>query len=96
MANDTATIIEEVPDGYEYIGEVMTNNDHSISMQQAILLTTGEYWGRYHGWDFCGDIWHDGDSFKCCIYVYHEPIEMIIASTPNEIMELVCEKYGSD
>lgn len=59
-------------------------------------LRTGEVWCSYAGWNFYGYVWFEDDVFKCEVWQYKCPIEIIEASSVDALMHAVSSEYGYD
>jgi len=88
--------METVPTDYENIGAVMSNFDHTIEPETEEKLKSGKFYGEYPAWNFHGDVWFDGERFKCMVMRYWAHIETVEASSLEEIMEIASTKWGSD
>jgi len=96
--SDVQDIKQNRPDalGLKYLpNPVMSNFDHEIDRDVAKELEKGGCYAQYAGWNFCGYVWWEDESFHCEVWVYRSPQE-IISGSLEEIMDTVCEKYGDD
>jgi hypothetical protein len=81
-------------DDREYLGEVMSNFDHSIDKKIETQLKNKLSYADYPGWDFHGTVWYENDMFHCKVMQYRCHVDTISAETLDEIMEEVSDKYG--
>jgi hypothetical protein len=85
---------QSIPPGLRRTREhVMTNMGYSINAPMVELIDTGEYFGQYAGWNFCGYVWKGGDTYKCEVWHYGSP-ERVVEGTLEEIMKEVSDAYG--
>jgi len=90
------TTLEVCPDGYEHIGSVMTNYDHSIEDGAEEKLKSGQFYGDYAGWNFFGQaVWWTGERFACMVYCYGGHVDTIYAQSLVGLMEAVSAEYGT-
>lgn len=80
----------------KYIGDVMTNFDHSIDYELAPQLIGENSYASYPAWDFHGSVWHEEGQYHCEIWQYRSYQETISAETLGEIMDIVSGEYGSE
>lgn len=82
--------------GLKYLqNAVMSNCDHKIDLKVAGQLQEGGCYAQYAGWNFCGYVWWEDQTFHCEVWIYHSPQE-IVSGSLEAIMDTVCEKYGDD
>ena len=83
---------------YQRIECGMSNFDHSIDKGLENKLKSGKVFSQYSGYNFCGYVYYDKKKkkFGCEVWQYHSLTEVIYKKKLEEIMEEVCEKYGSD
>lgn len=76
----------------------MTNFDHTVDdgLEEVLKEKPGEVCCQYAAYNFCGYVWFVDDKFHCEVWVHHNPIEVILEDTLEEIMESVSDKYGHD
>jgi hypothetical protein len=76
----------------------MSNFDHTIDkgFADALKAAPNEAYGHYSGWNFAGRVFWDGAQFQCEVWRYHEVVEIVTASTLEDIMREVCDRYGDD
>jgi len=89
----------EIPINYKYIEEAMMSNfDHIIDENVAAQLRDQPCYSQYSGWDFCGYVWcvHSEQKYKCEVWTWKEPREIIEADSLEEIMDIVSDKYGGE
>lgn len=77
---------------------VMSNCEHTIDKTIEAELKEKEEYGCYAGWNFFGYVWwkRDVQRWACDVWQYHKSVEVVEAETLEEIMQLVCDKYGSE
>jgi len=78
----------------EYIGEVMTNFDHSIDNDIAEQLKDTNFYAGYSAWDFHGSVWFENGEYHCQIKRYGNHIDTISNEDLQGIMNEASEKYG--
>ena len=78
--------------------DVMSNFDHRIDAELAECLKTAEAFARYAGWDFNGRVWwaRDVERWRCEVWCYCTPVAVVEASSLEDIMSEVCERWGVD
>jgi len=86
--------METLPENLEYVGEVMSNFDHSIDRAIEAELMKGNTFGSYPAWNFHAIVWFDS-KFKAMISRYHILIDTIEASDLDEIMAIASDKWGN-
>lgn len=69
---------------------VMSNYDREIDRDIEARLKVEKVFARYAGWNFNGRVW------RCEVWVYGKPREVVEAETLEGIMEKVSEKWGSE
>lgn len=75
---------------------VMSNFDREVDEGVAAFLKANpRTHAGYPGWNFNGRVWFEG-CWKCEVWQYRSPIEVIEAESPQELMTAVSEKYGYD
>lgn len=76
----------------------MSNYDHTIDQgfAEALQCRPGKVFGCYAGWNFNGIVWFLDGSFWVEVWVYKSPQEIIEAESLDELMQIVCDKYGRD
>lgn len=84
------------PDNYTELDCVMSNFDHMIDKEIELKLKTGAYYAGYGAENFFGEVWWGDNKWNCDIWVLVSYIETFIADTLEEMMTIVCEKYGSE
>jgi hypothetical protein len=84
-----------VPD-WRHIGTGMSNFDHSIDDGFEDDLRGGQVVGEYAGWEFNAQVWFDQDSeeFVCEVWRYGAAVEVVRASSLQEIMSQVSDRWG--
>jgi hypothetical protein len=89
---------KNLPPGYQHVGEVMTNFNHSIDAKVAEQLRAGPFWADYHAWEFCGVVWFDRATTEWCCDVrrYRCLQECVRRASLQEIMDYCSEKWGAD
>lgn len=86
-------MLGERPETYLHT-PVMTNFDHSIDQGVAEKLKSDpSTYATYAGWNFCGYVWWNGESYICEVWQYNSLIDWA-TGTLEEIMEEVSTKYG--
>ena len=85
--------IDETPDLPLFGGE-LSNFDFIIDdgVEDALLELTHR--AVYSGWNFNGQVWHDGKQFVCQPWVYHVAQPLHKADTLKELMHSVSGQYG--
>jgi len=80
----------------EWPEAIMTNFDHTIDREVEGELRSGKHYAQYAGYDFCGYIWRDLElhAWKCEVWQYRSPVEVITEQTLEEIMTTTSERYG--
>ena len=89
----------QIPKDYKDIGEaVMSNFDHKIDEGIATQLRDKPLYSQYAGGNFCGYVWcdHQERKYKCEVWTWGSPKEVIETDNLEEIMSIVCEKYGGE
>jgi hypothetical protein len=81
-------------EGYEKIGENMSNFDHSIDEGMAEKLKSGKYYSEHCGWDFWGAVWYEDGMFHEEVRQYGSTAGVMSAETLKELMEKVNDEYG--
>jgi len=78
------------------IETVMSNFDHEIDRSIERRLRESEAFSRYAGWNFNGRVWWDraAGEWRCEVWTYGVPHEVIGAEALEEIMQKVCADYG--
>lgn len=93
--NDT-----RLPENFiEFDGEeIMSNCDKEIVESTAKAIKGKELFSRYSGWNFNGIVWWDKIYSKwCCeIWCYGSWQDTIVADELQDIMDEVCERWGTD
>lgn len=86
---------DETPSLPLFPGE-LSNFDFSIDegVEDALLARTHR--AVYSGWNFNGQVWHDGEQFVCQPWRYHSPCSLHKADTLKELMRSVSGRYGYD
>jgi len=81
----------------EFSGDqLMSNFDHEINHQTANRIKGTKHFSRYAGWNFNGKVWWDNGKWNCEVWCYGSFQTTFTEDTLEEIMEVVCEKFGSD
>lgn len=85
-------------EGMEEINLGMSNFDGSIDdgMAEALRAQPGKVFGCHYGWNFNGSVYFYDGMFHEEVWVYGSPRETISANSLPELMDAVCDKYGSD
>ena len=83
-------------ESYETNDAVYSNFDHILDKNIVDELKEKNCYSQHAGWNFCGYIWHDGKKFKEEVWVYGDPQEVIENEDIGELIENVCQKYGSN
>ncbi len=77
--------------------DLMSNCDHQVNrdVENRLRNNPGLVAG-YPGWDFHGNCWYSAEENKwCCeVWCYGQRQEVMKADSPEELMEVVSEKYG--
>jgi hypothetical protein len=88
--------MREPPDGYRDSGDtVLSNLDHSIDRSLEQRLRQEKVVMQFSARNFCGDVWWNGQ-FHCLVRVRGSARETVIRPTLEEIMDVVCDTYGSE
>jgi hypothetical protein len=71
----------------------MSNFDHLVDggMEEELML------GRrsvHSAWNFNGIVWYDSPRYCEIVQRYHEPVDYIVASDLQALMESVNDKWG--
>ncbi len=89
-----------IPDDFQPYGgfddNIMSNFDHVVNHEVANAIKGKPFYASYSGWNFNGSVWWQNEMWHCEIRAYWSYRETISAKTPEELMESVCEKYGSE
>lgn len=80
----------------EYVGDVMSNFDHTVNWDEAKKLLAENTYGSYPAWDFHGSVWYENEQYHCEIWQYGSYQETISASTLEDIMGKASDNYGAD
>lgn len=92
----TSVTQNRIPSRYLRIGEVMSNQHHTIDQAVAARLAETGCSAMYSGWDFCGDVWWTDPNWSCEVWVWHEYQKTFEAPTLEGIMEAVSAEYGNE
>ena len=84
---------EKVPEGFEPIGCIMSNFDHTINEDAEEKLKAGKVFGEYTAWNFFAFVWWDG-KFKAMIKQYIAHVNTLESNTLQGIMDEACKYYG--
>lgn len=71
----------------------MSNVDFSIDDGVEEALRSGQHC-HYAGWNFAGYVWFADDKFKCEVWQYKSPQEVIEAEDLEALMHAVSAEYG--
>jgi len=87
---------EDVPSGYEYLSDVMSNFDHEIDKEVAEKLKEGNYFADYPAREFYALIWWDAEAsiYKAKVMRYLSHAGTAASPTLRGIMELLSDEYG--
>lgn len=88
MAERPWSGLQECESGY------ISNFDFAADDGVEEELRTGKRYCEYTGWDFCGYVWFADGKFKCDVWRYKSPVEIIEADTIEALMHAVSEEYG--
>ena len=90
--------ISSCPYTTELRESVMTNFDHSIHVHVAEALKNEPAFSRYPGWNFNGRVWwaRDVALWRCEVWCYCSPVAVVDATTLEELMEKVCDRWGEE
>lgn len=92
------TILRPGPDcdGEPVDPDVMSNYDHEINRERAEALKAqpGDI-APYPGWNFFGKVYFESDRYHCAVWVYGSQMATVSADSLEEIMETVCDEWGS-
>ena len=83
-------------DNREWLGEVMSNFDHSIDKDIAKKLRETESYADYSAWNFHGTVWYENEQYHCEIWIYHCHENTISNQDLQEIMDEASYEYGND
>jgi len=83
------------PDDAEWIGELMTNFDHSINLDVAAKLKTGNFVADYTAWDFSASVWFEDQCYCAKVIQHYSHIATITAETPADIMDRCSDEFGN-
>lgn len=85
------------PEGQRGIALGMSNFDHTIDegFAEALMAEPGRVFGAHAGWEFYGYVWFSDGQFHEEIWRHGSPREIMSAPTCAELMEAVCEEWGS-
>ena len=74
----------------------ISNFDFSIDdgIEAALLAKTHR--AHYAGWNFSGQVWHNGEQFVCQPWTYHVPHSLHMADNLVDLMHSVSDQYGYD
>ena len=72
----------------------LSNFDFTVDddVEDALLKRTHR--AVYSGYNFNGQVWHDGEQFVCQPWTYHAPQALHKASTLKGLMHSVSGEYG--
>jgi len=90
MEIEMRTPWEELP---EFDGAI-SNFDFSVDAGVEDALRSGKYHCHYAGWNFSGYVWFENDRFKCEVWTYNVPRQVIAAETLDGMMRAVSSQYG--
>lgn len=78
----------------EWVGEVMSNFDHSIDINVSERLKASNSYADYPSLNFHGTVWFEDDLYHCQIKRYGAHIDTISKTEIKDIMDEACEMYG--
>lgn len=77
------------------IDPAMTNFDHTVDADLAEGLAGGETMADYAGWNFHGLVYSpEPGVFVADIHRYGVHVDFVEASTPEDLMEAVSDRWG--
>lgn len=86
-----------IPEGYkEYDEVIMSNCGHDIHENVAEHIKGKPLYSMYAGWNFCGQVWWEGDMWNCEVWVYGSWQRTFNSDSLQEIMDDVSSEYGAD
>ncbi len=91
-----STIEKDMPCPETEIKLGMSNLDHEIDPGFAEALKKNQVFGIHSAWNFCGDVWWNGEQFVENVWRFHSIVDTIKADTLQELMEFVNDGYGYD
>jgi hypothetical protein len=84
-------------DKAKQIDDVMTNFDHTINQDTAdeLVRRGADVWAGYPAVNCYSRVWHQDGMFHCIVSRFHVPQEVVSRPKLRDIMDYVCEEYGS-
>lgn len=97
------TSLKEEPD-WPWIDEIdencsdvlMSNCDRKIDQEVAQKLKEHQAVADYTGWNFCCTCWYEDGKYYAAVYRHGVHRNTFDAETPEQLMELVSNRYGWD
>ena len=84
-----------VPGDLEYCPENFASNfDRKINREVAGMLTAGRHFANYPAWEWHGTVWYADGQFHCQVMRYHQHVDTVSAETPEELQQVVSDKWG--
>ena len=82
----------------EYTTLHMTNYDHSVDPGLGVELKSkpNKIFGNHTAWNFCGDVFWNGQLFCEKVYRYHNLVGEYTANSLEELMKVVNAEHGRD
>lgn len=85
-----------IPSHYVPIGEVMSNQYHTIDQAVAASLAETATSAQYSGWNFGAYVWWTDPNWSCEVWVWRKYQKTFEAPTLEEIMEAVSAEFGGE
>lgn len=76
--------------------ELMSNFDHEVDHEVAQRLRSEEVLAGYPGWNFYATCWFADGQFHAEVSCHGVHRATISAETPEKLMKMVSEAFGSD
>lgn len=75
----------------------MTNSDHTIDegLEDQLRAAPNALVARHFAWEFCGDVWFDGELFVERVWRYHAVVGTYRAASLVELMGVVNAHHGA-
>lgn len=81
-------------DELEELEDFCSNFDGEINFDIAEKLKAGDVYATYPSRDWFGLVYYEDNKYKCCVKRYQSVVGTVEGSTPEELKENVCDKYG--
>ena len=91
--------IPTFPEEARELETVYSNLDHQFdsNVLEELRNNPETTMAQHAAWEFCGYVWHTScGQWACKVMRHRSVVDIVVADTPEELTQAVCEQWGSE